>query len=121
MLLALELKENGEVIGSLSLDEQEEAIDILENTQGRELGFALNKVYWGRGLMPEAVNAVVSYCFYELHFDWLTCGHFDWNSQSARVIEKIGFQYVKDVVFDTRSGKQENGKYYIPFHSHKER
>ena len=38
---ALELKENGKVIGSLSLDEQDEDISLPENSQGRELGFAL--------------------------------------------------------------------------------
>ena len=116
---ALELKENGKVIGSLSLDEKDENIDFPENLKGRELGFALNKEYWGRGLMPEAVGAVVDYCFSELGFDWLCCGHFIWNNQSCRVIEKCGFQYVKDIVFDTRSGTKEPGKYYIQFNPYK--
>ena len=116
---ALELKENGKVIGSISLDEQDEDIELTEKSKGRELGFALNKKYWGRGLMPEAVCAVVSYCFFELDFDWLCCGHFLWNDQSRKVIEKCGFQYLKDVVFDTRSGTKEQGKYYIQFNPNK--
>ena len=29
--------------------------------------------------MPEAVKAVIDYCFQELSFDYLTCGHFDRN------------------------------------------
>ena len=118
---ALELKENGKVIGSLSLDEQDEDISLPENSQGRELGFALNKAYWGRGLMPEATKAVIDYCFLQLNFDWLCCGHFVWNDQSRRVIEKCGFLYVKDIVFDTRSGTKEPGKYYIQFNPYKER
>jgi ribosomal-protein-alanine N-acetyltransferase len=43
---------------------------------GREIGYVLNKDYWGKGLMPEAVEAVIDYCFREINFDWLTCGHF---------------------------------------------
>lgn len=116
---ALELKESGKVIGSLSLDEQDEDIDLPKNSQGRELGFALNKDFWGRGLMPEAVMAVIGYCFSELYFDWLCCGHFVWNDRSSRVIEKCGFQYVKDIVFDTRSGTKEPGKFYIRFNPYK--
>ena len=117
--LALELKKSGKVIGSLSLDEQDENIDLPENLQGRELGFALNKDFWGMGLMPEAVGAIVDYCFSELGFDWLCCGHFVWNDQSRRVIKKCGFQYVKDIVFETRSGTKEPGKYYIRFNPNK--
>ena len=72
--LALELKENGKVIGSIGLED----IDFPDDRgmQGREVGYALSKTYWGKGLMPEAVKAVIDYCFEKLHYDWLTCGHF---------------------------------------------
>ena len=115
----LESKETGKVIGSLSLDEQDEDIDIPDNSVGREIGFALNKMYWGRGLMPEACAAVIEYCFSSLSFDWLCCGHFAWNNQSKRVIEKLGFHYMKDIVFDTRLGTKEPGKYYIQYNPNK--
>lgn len=60
----------------------------------REIGYVLSKAYWGQGLMPEAVSAVIRYGFDTLGLDALTCGHFAQNSQSRRVIEKCGFQYV---------------------------
>ena len=116
--LALEIKENGKVIGSIGLED----IDFPEarGMQGREVGYALSKVYWGQGLMPEAVKAVIAYCFEELHYDWLTCGHFIWNSQSRRVVEKCGFQYVRDTVRRTRYETDESMKLYVLYNPHKE-
>ena len=110
---ALELKENGKVIGSLGLEEREGEPDVPAGSIGREIGYAISKDYWGRGLVPEAVKAVIDYCFKELDFDWLTCGHFVWNHQSRRVVEKCGFRYVKDVAHETRFGTEEPTKLYI--------
>lgn len=117
--LALELKENGKVIGSIGLED----IDFPEEAgrQGRELGYALSREYWGRGLMPEAVKAVIDYCFGELDFDWLTCGHFTWNPQSRRVIEKCGFRYVRDELRKTRYDTEESTKLYVLYNPYKER
>ena len=53
---ALELKENGKVIGSIGLETRDADLGIPEELQGREIGYVLNKDYWGRGLMPEAVQ-----------------------------------------------------------------
>ena len=55
----------------------------------------LSKAYWGRGLMPEAVNEVIRYCFAELGAELLTVGHFEGNEQSRRVIEKCGFTFLR--------------------------
>ena len=116
---ALQLKENDKVIGSIGLEMRDEDLGISENLMGREIGYVLNKDFWGRGLMPEAVKAVIAYCFRELHFDWLTCGHFVWNDQSRRVVEKCGFQYVKDVIHETRFGTEEPTKLYILYNPNK--
>lgn len=110
---ALELKENGKVIGSLGLEEREGEHEVPKDSMGREIGYAIGKDYWGRGLVPEAVKAVIDYCFKELDFDWLTCGHFVWNHQSRRVVEKCGFRYVKDIIHHTRFGTEELTKLYI--------
>ena len=110
---ALEIKENGKVIGSLGLEEREGETAVPEDSMGREIGYVIGKDYWGRGLVPEAVKAVINYCFKALDFDWLTCGHFLWNHQSRRVVEKCGFQYVKDMIHLTRFGTEEPMKLYI--------
>lgn len=110
---ALELKENGKVIGSLGLEPRDEDAGLPEELQGREIGYVLSRDYWGRGLMPEAVKAVIDYCFQELSFDYLTCGHFDRNDRSRRVVEKSGFRFLKKVVTPTARGVDEPGKMYV--------
>ena len=117
--LALELKDSGKVIGSIGLETRDADLGISEDLMGREIGYVLNKDYWGRGLMPEAVKAVIDYCFAELQFDWLTCGHFFWNDQSWRVVEKCGFRYIKDVIHQTRFGTEEPTKLYVLYNPNK--
>ena len=117
---ALELKENGKVIGSLGLEPRDEDAGLPEELQGREIGYVLSRDYWGRGLMPEAVKAVIDYCFKELSFDYLTCGHFDRNDRSRRVVEKSGFRFLKNVVVSTARGIDEPGKLYVVCNPRKE-
>ena len=118
---ALELRENGHTIGSLGLEERDENLDLPKTLKGREIGYVLRKEYWGRGLMPEAVQAVIDYSFRELKLDYLTCGHFLRNSQSARVIEKCGFRYLKDILYQTRMDTIEPTKLYILYNPDKEK
>lgn len=50
-------------IGSLGIEKyNENEFPEYANLKGRELGFVLSKDYWGRGIMPEAVKAVMEYC-----------------------------------------------------------
>ena len=74
---------------------------------GREIGFVLSKEYWGHGLMPEAVKAVVNYLFSVCNLDFLTCGYYLFNSQSKRVQEKCGFKPYRKLVSDTKLGTKE--------------
>lgn len=108
---AICLKSSGKVIGSLGIEKygKEEALTEFSNLKGREIGFVLSKNYWGQGLMPEAVNVVIDYLFNELDLDFLTCGHFNSNSQSKRVQEKCGFKPYRKLNFDTRIGTVEPG------------
>ena len=118
-VLALELKETGRVIGSLGLEEPKP--DPVADAYGREIGYVLGKDYWGRGLMPEAVKAVIEYCFCVLGMDFLTCGHFLPNARSRRVIEKCGFTYFGDSDYETQLGTLEVSKNYIMYNFQKER
>ena len=84
----------GKVIGSLGVEEyDEEQFPALLNLRCRALGFVLSKNYWGRGLMPEAVDAVLEYGFTELGLQRIWCGHYAGNWRSKRVMEKCGFRY----------------------------
>ena len=108
---AIELKKNRKVIGSLGIEIPDP--DPEKELMGRELGYVLHKDYWGQGLMPEVVKAVISWCFDTLHYDFLTCSHFDWNMQSKRVIEKRGFRYFSTTRSETRYETVENSLNYI--------
>ena len=111
------LEHQGKVIGSLGVEKyREDLYPELDALQGREIGYVLSKAYWGQGLMPEAVKAVIAWLFNEEKLDFIIVGHFDWNRQSQRVIEKCGFRYVKDATFTTRFGTVENCRDYILYH-----
>lgn len=77
------------VIGSIGLTKDERR----DNHRAKALGYALNRHYWGRGYMGEAVKALLSYSFYTLLLDVVSVYHFPFNEQSRRVIEKCGFVY----------------------------
>lgn len=111
---ALELKENHKVIGSLGLENLSLLLDEkYEKLAGREIGYVLSKDYWGQGLMPEAVKRVIRFCFEDLNYDYLICCHWIENSQSQRVIEKSGFQFIKETMRKTLSGEERLSKYYV--------
>lgn len=114
-VLALEYE--GKVIGSLGIERyREDLYPALQPYLGREIGYVLSKDYWGRGLMPEAVQAVKEYLFQEEGLDFITVGHFDWNRQSARVIQKNGFQYYATMPYETHVDTVETDFEYILFH-----
>lgn len=108
---AIVYKQNNKVIGSLGVEEYglEEKLSEFFDYKGREIGYVLSKDYWGRGIMPEAVKAVIKYLFKEKDLDFLTCGYYDFNSQSKRVQEKCGFKPYRKLIMDTRLGTKEPG------------
>ena len=108
---AIVFKKNNKVIGSLGVEEYglEEKLTEFENYYGREIGYVLSKDYWGKGIMPEAVGAVIHDLFNHLNLDFLICGYYDFNNQSKRVQEKCGFKPYRKLVMDTRLGTKEPG------------
>ena len=108
---AICLKEGEKVIGSIGVDEYslEDKLSEFFDYSGREIGYVLSKNYWGRGIMPEAVSAVIDYLFNNRGLDFLTCGYYDFNKQSKRVQEKCGFKPYRKLVMNTRMGTKEPG------------
>ncbi len=111
---ALELKSNHKVIGSIGLEEM--FVDLgkpYTDMKGREIGYVLSKDYWGKGLMPEAVKRVIRYCFDVEKYDFLQCSHSVTNIQSQRVIEKLGFSFVKDYERTGQNEERHISKFYV--------
>lgn len=110
------------VIGSIEVKHYEESsCPEFRELQGREFGYVLSKDYWGQGIMAEAVKAVIDYLFEINNFDFLLCGCYEENYQSARVIEKCGFQYYKTIELTNSYGERKIAKDSLLYHPNRKR
>lgn len=95
---ALEDRETGRVIGSIGINQ-----DRKRNLNtAYVIGYVLSELYWGRGLMKEAVRAVFRHAFEEMGAEILTAYHYPYNTQSRRVMEKCGMVYEGTLRMATR-------------------
>ena len=69
-------------------------IDLRLNEAHRqaEIGYVLNKRYWGQGIMPEAAQAILAVGFDQLQLVRIFPEHDTRNPKSGRVMTKIGMQ-----------------------------
>lgn len=101
-VFAIVLKENQKAIGSIGIEELGEELDKdLDNLSGRELGYVLNKDYWNKGIMTEAVSKVIDYCFNTLKLNFLMASYFNHNIASKKVLENLNFKFYKDIIIET--------------------
>lgn len=78
---------NHEIIGSIGLHIQ---TDILK--KNAEIGYWLAEEYWGKGIMPEAINQMVAYGFNNLDIVRIFARIYGTNKASQKVIEKANFK-----------------------------
>ena len=83
---AMKSKENGQVIGNISV------VTLLEDIEAAEMGYCLGRAYWGRGFMPEALKAVMDYLFGTVGLNRIAAAHDVNNPKSGRVMEKAGMK-----------------------------
>ena len=86
------LKTDNRAIGSIGLIKPVRAHTEISSTE-MEIGFWIGVPFWGKGLIPEAVEAIMARAFGELGLTALWCGYYDGNEKSRRVQEKCGFKY----------------------------
>lgn len=79
---AIELKENGKVIGNISV------VGLKEAAEAADIGYCMSRSYWGRGIMPEALKAVMDYLFDKVGLNRVAACHDINNPKSGRVMEK---------------------------------
>lgn len=82
---AIALPDSGKLIGKISL--------YLYSEQNRraETGYILNRRHWGRGLMTEALGAVLDFAFDELMLHRIEADVDPKNSASLALLSKFGF------------------------------
>jgi len=119
-VFAIYHKVDKKVIGSLGVhkawtDREEE----FKHLKAKNIGYVLSKDYWGQGLVPEAVQAVIRYGFDTMGLDAFSIEHFVENAQSKRVIEKCGFKFVKTGIYHAKQlDKHFNELRYILLRSY---
>ena len=86
------LREDNKAIGSVGLMIGEHSNLNLPEEEG-EIGYWIGVPFWGRGLIPEAVQELIRHGFEDLKLKRLWCGYFDGNIKSRRVQEKCGCVY----------------------------
>lgn len=82
------LKENGnEPIGTISVVNQN------DEPSKAEIGYCIGKQWWHKGIMSEAMAAVMDYLFDEVGFERLEARHDPRNPNSGAVMRKCGMKY----------------------------
>jgi ribosomal-protein-alanine N-acetyltransferase len=100
---AIEHKKTQQVIGSISV---EIADDINKSC---EVGYCVGKDYWSRGIMTEALLAVMHFLFYEVGYQKVIAKHDVLNIASGRVMQKAGMNFVK---IENQVGHRRDGSLY---------
>lgn len=88
------LKQSGEFIGTCGIVPFD-----LEDRPAIELGYRLCLNYWGRGYATESAAATLRYGFGDLSLKKIIALAVPQNKSSLRVIEKLGFQYLRDFMY----------------------
>lgn len=81
------LKEIGEPIGSISVVRQN------DHVEDAEIGYCIGSKWWHRGIMSEALTAVIRYLFTEVGMNRISARHDPNNPHSGGVMRKCGMQY----------------------------
>lgn len=76
-------------IGTISLSPDKHRPGLL----CRELGYSMSEKYWGKGLMTEAVQAIMKHGFGNLGLDRISVTTSPENEKSQNIIRKCGFTY----------------------------
>ena len=80
------LKEIGEPIGSL-------LVTTVGRAQSAHIGYCIGQKWWHKGIMHEAVQAVIKYLFEEVGYHRVEAMHDPNNPNSGRVMRKCGMKY----------------------------
>jgi len=85
----IELKENHRIIGSIGLvDDPKRQYDLV-----KMIGYAIGEAWWGKGLMTEAVRAVLHFGFCELNLSAISAYCYPFNQRSKKILKKCNFEY----------------------------
>ena len=96
-LFALHLKESDAFVGWCGLMRVPFSAHF---TPAVEIGWRLNKIFWGKGLAPEAAKSVLRFGFLELGLSEIVSFTAELNQPSIRVMQKIWMKCNPQDTFD---------------------
>ena len=94
---AIVLKDTDELIGT-------GLIYFEEEVNAWEIGYNLGKKYWGKGYTTEAMKQIISFAQEELGITEIVGRYAKENPASGKVMEKLGFQFEKEIPYDCNNG-----------------
>ncbi|MBR2067154.1 MAG: GNAT family N-acetyltransferase [Solobacterium sp.] len=83
----IEWKEIHEVIGTISVVEMNEDIDMVH------IGYCIGKSWWHQGIVSEALSAIIAFFFEEVGCNRIESRHDINNPYSGSVMKKCGMKY----------------------------
>lgn len=106
--LAITLKDNT-MIGYIGLSKY----DLTDTTC--QVVYAIDKPYWRKGYVTEALNLFVSYLFEKKNMDIIIATHIKENTVSGKVMEKCGFKRTpeRDTVMEIKQREEQLLAYTI--------
>ena len=85
---AIVLKENGpEPIGNIAV------VGIDKKVDGATMGYCMSRARWRKGIMAEALTALIAFLFDEVGFNRIEADHDIENPASGRVMQKAGMTF----------------------------
>ena len=81
------LRDLGEPIGSISVVRQNDRVEEAE------IGYCIGSAWWHKGIVSEALTAVMDYLFTEVGMNRVAARHDPNNPRSGRVMRKCGMKY----------------------------
>ncbi len=83
----IELAAEKRVIGTIGL------MWVQQDSRSAEIGYSLGRAYWNRGLMTEAVRAILAFCFDTLRLNRVEAQHETDNPASGAVMRHAGMRH----------------------------
>jgi len=73
------------------------------------IGFHLRSTHWGKGFASEAARAIIQYSLDHFNASSLIVGHIPKNTVAQKILKKLGFEYLGDML------NEPTGLYYSSY------
>ena len=106
---AITLKEEGDrPVGNIS------AVHVYEKTDSIEIGYCMGRGWWGKGIMAEALTAVIDFFMEQVGTNRILARHDTNNPNSGKVMKRAGMSYEGTL---RQSGRNNQGIVDLAYYS----